>query len=64
MESTKRQIMIDIAKRLVYFLEAPQSVNIIDEKHPNEIIKVLDINTNLEVSTNIDLLKYIDSELK
>jgi len=61
---TKRQLMIEISSRLLKSLQAEQEVKIIDRDYPDKIIKVLDINTDLEVSRYIDLLQYIDDELK
>jgi len=61
---TKRQLMIEIATRLLKSLQQEQEIKIIDKKYPDKIIKVLDINTDIEVSRYIDLLQYIDDELK
>lgn len=61
---TKRQLMIDITNKLLKSLQQEQEIKIVDNKFPDKIIRVLDLNTGLEVSRYIDLLRYIDDELK
>ena len=61
---TKRQLMIEITNRLLKSLQQEQEIKIIDRDYPDKIIRVLDLNTDLEVSRYIDLLQYIDDELK